>query len=166
MNLKSPRLRRPGAPIAAAAVVGLGIVLVPTAAYASPAHGIPSSTTLDACGYFVGVQTPSFTHTDGTTTIQRGTWTGVTNNYVDTAVASLGKVQGAFYEITTPYGADGRDTEGTESFTSNAGQIYQSFSYGPDVPGGFSVSVTATRDLSFLTSSTNGDCYTGSFPRP
>jgi hypothetical protein len=146
--------------------VGGGVGVFATSAFATPAHGTTSMTTLDACGYFYGEQTPAFTHTDGTTTTQRGTWTGVWNNYVNTPVASLGKVQGAFAETTSTYGPGGQDTQGTESFTSNAGQIDQTFSYGPDVVGGFNVSVTATRDLSFLTSNTNGACYGGTFPRP
>jgi hypothetical protein len=133
-------------------------------AFASPAHGTTSSTTLDACGYFTGEQTPANSKTDGATTTERGTWTGVSNNYVNTPVASLGKVQGAFVETSTT-DSNGNVT-GTESFTSNAGKIDQTFTYGPDVPGGFSVSVVATRDLSFLTSDTDGQCYTGPFPRP
>lgn len=147
----------------------LGTVVTPigvSMASAAPAHGTTSSTTLDACGYFIGNQTPAMTQTDGTTTTQRGTWTGVWNNYVNTQVASLGNVHGAFSETTSTYGPNGQDTQGTEVFMSNAGQIFQTFSYGPDVAGGFSVVVTATRDLSFLTSNTNGDCYTGTFPRP
>jgi hypothetical protein len=150
---------------ASAAMIGT-TVGVAGAAGASPAHGSTSMTTLDACGYFYGEQTPAFTHADGGTTTQKGTWTGVWNNYVDTRVASLGTVQGAFSETTSTYGTNGQDTQGTESFTSNAGKIDQTFSYGPDVVGGFNVDVTATRDLSFLTSNTNGACYSGPFPRP
>src|SRR5207253_2466513 len=81
---------------------------------------------------------------DGATTTQRGTWTGVTNNYVFTPVASLGKVQGAFEETTTDNFDGLGDTSGTETFTSSAGKIFQTFSYGPVVPAGFRVSVTAT----------------------
>src|SRR4051812_3983945 len=117
-----------------AAAAGLAI---PTAlsitgvASATPAHGTTVSTTLDACGYFVGDQTPANSKTDGSTTTQHGTWTGVSNNYVNTPVASLGKVQGAFEETTT---ADVRgNVTGTETFTSSAGKITQTFSYGPDV---------------------------------
>jgi hypothetical protein len=133
-------------------------------ASASPARGVTSTTTLDACGYFIGTQTAANTDTDGATTTQRGTWTGVTNNYFLTPVASLGDVQGAFSETTTTNSSG--DVTGTESFVSNAGKIYQTFAYGPDVVGGFNVAVTATRDLSFLTSSTAGQCYSGPFPRP
>ena len=60
----------------------------------------------------------------------------------------------AFDETTSTYGPIGQDTQGTESFTSNAGKIDQTFSYGPDVVGGFSGAVTVTRDLSFLTRAT------------
>lgn len=149
-----------------------GLIAVPTAlgiggagtAFATPAHGDTTSTTLDACGYFVGEQTPATTEMDGATTTRSGTWTGVTNNYVNTPVASLGDVHGAFHETTTSNVAG--DVTGTESFVSNAGKIDQTFTYGPDVVGGFNVTVTATRDLSFLTSSTAGNCYMGPFPRP
>jgi hypothetical protein len=158
--------------IGSTAVVAVGVVLLAMAETAtadpgkSPKTG--SSTTLDACGYFVGTQTAS----DDSQSVsggvisetQHGTWTGVENDYVFTPVASLGKVQGAFTEVTQT-AADGTVT-GTESFTSNAGKIDQTFTYGPSVPGGFIVTVTATRDLAFLTSSTNGNCYSGPFPRP
>lgn len=128
-------------------------------------HGTPQQTTLDACGYFYGYQTATETSTDSTgATTQKGQWTGVWNNYVNTLVASLGNVQGSFTE-TTSTDTLGNVT-GTEEFQSNAGKIDQTFTYGPSVPGGFSVTVTATRDLSFLTSDTNGHCYTGPFPRP
>jgi hypothetical protein len=150
--------------------VGAAALLVVPAftagAFASPAHGTAESTTLDACGYFGGVQTAANTKTDGATTTQHGTWTGVINNSDQSPVASLGKVQGAFEETTT-HNFDGLgDTSGTETFTSNAGQISQTFTYGPGVIGGFNVSVTATRDLAFLTSDTNGQCYMGPVPRP
>ena len=73
-------------------------------------------------------------------------------------------VQGAFTQVITT-DTSGTVT-GTETFTSNAGKIDQVFSYGPLVVGSFRVTVTATRDLAFLTSDTNGNCYTGTFPRP
>src|SRR3954453_1283527 len=135
-----------------------------TRAFAPNPHNTSSSTTLDACGYFIGTQSPAHTDTSGSTSTEKGQWSGVTNNYVFTPVASLGNVHGAYQETTTT-DANGNVT-GTESFTSNAGKIDQTFAYGPDVPGGFSVTVTATRDLSFLTSDTNGNCYTGPWPRP
>jgi hypothetical protein len=148
---------------ASAAMLG---TTVGVAGAAGASTGSPQQTTLDACGYFYGLQSSSTTKTDATTTT-KGTWVGVWNNYVDTRVASLGTVQGAFSETTSTYtGATGLDTQGTESFTSNAGKIDQTFSYGPDIVGGFNVDVTATRDLSFLTSNTNGACYSGPFPRP
>lgn len=155
--------RRLAAFSALAIAAGTSVALA-GAASAAPADGTPTSTTLDACGYFVGVQTAANTKTKNGVTEQHGTWTGVSNNYVNTPVASLGDVHGAFREATW---LDGNgDTVGTEDFTSNAGKIHQSFTYGPNVVGGFSVQVTATRSLSFLTSDTNGDCYMGPFPRP
>jgi hypothetical protein len=147
------------------ATLALGAIAVPAlATNLTPGQKISSSTTLDACGYFVGTQTANKTDQSGTLYGESGTWTGVSNNYVNTPVASLGAVQGSYTETTTTNSAG--DTSGTETFQSNAGQIDQTFSYGPDVVGGFNVSVTATRDLSFLTSSTAGACYTGPFPRP
>lgn len=154
-------MRRTVLLLATAATLGIG---GSTQAFASNPHNAPSGTTLDACGYFVGTQTAAHSDTTGSTTTETGQWSGVTNNYVFTPVASLGNVHGAYKETTTT-DANGNVT-GTESFTSNAGKIDQTFTYGPDVVGGFSVSVTATRDLSFLTSDTNGNCYTGPFPRP
>jgi hypothetical protein len=150
------------------AALALAVAVVAVPAYAvnnSPGDKSVSSTTLDACGYFVGTQTANVTSTgtDGSTT-ERGTWVGVDNNYVGGPVASLGTVQGSFVQ-TTATDPDGTEI-GTEIFRSNAGQITQSFRIGPAVPGFFSVSVTATGDLSFLTSDTNGACYTGAFPRP
>ena len=128
--------------------------------------GATTSTTVDACGYFVGTQTSALTAKYGVTTTTIGSWTGVDNNYVNTPVNSLGPVKGAFLETTSTYGTGGQDTKGTELFTSLDGTISQTFSYGPDVAGGFNVAVTATGKLSFLTSNTNGACYSGAFPRP
>jgi hypothetical protein len=138
-------------------------VVIAVPAYAgndSPGQKIMSTTTLDACGYFVGVQTANETTNSGSTYSEKGTWTGVTNNYVNTPVASLGDVVGSYSEtvVTNPDGS----INGTEIFHSNAGQINQTFSF----KGTWTVSVTATRSLSFLTSDTNGACYTGPFPRP
>ncbi|MCU1490918.1 MAG: hypothetical protein JWM85_2323 [Acidimicrobiaceae bacterium] len=167
MNIHRMNRLRLVVPMATLVGLGSGMLLVPSAS-ASPDHGVASPTTLDACGYFGGEQTPAFSHTSGDTTVQAGTWVGVSNNYGGGPVASLGSVHGAFFETTTTYGPKGEDTTGTEWFTSNAGQISQTFTYGPDVTGGYSVIVTATRDLSFLTSNTNvvGGCYSGTFPRP
>ena len=150
---------------AGAAVVAAAAFAFVGPAYAAPASGHPSnSTTLDACGYFVGTQTVTSDKTTNGVETQHGTWSGVINNYFNPPVASLGTVQGAFTQITTT-DTSGTVT-GTETFTSNAGKIDQVFSYGPSVVGGFSVTVTATRDLAFLTSDTNGGCYTGIVPRP
>jgi hypothetical protein len=132
----------------------------------SPGQKISSSTTLDACGYFVGTQTANQTTSSvssGVTSYtEKGTWTGVTNDYSFTPVASLGSVMGSYIEATTT-NADGSITTGTETFHSNAGEIDQTFSYSAaDV---WDVTVTATGSLSFLTSSTNGACHAGPFPR-
>jgi hypothetical protein len=61
-------------------------------------------------------------------------------------------------------GGTGTITNGTEVFRSDAGTITQTYAYDPAT--GWHVSVTATGSLSFLTSDTNGNCYTGAFPRP
>jgi hypothetical protein len=150
--------------VSAIALVGAGT----TAASAHPVithGGSPGSTTLDACAYFVGTQTAqttkSITNSDGSvTTTEHGSWTGVTNNYVNTPVASLGSVEGRYAETYTK-NVDG-SISGTENFVSSAGNIDQVFIIGP----GYNVSVTATKSLSFLTSNTNGACYTVPFPRP
>ena len=153
------RLGAGAAVVAAAAFVFVG------PAYAAPASDHTASpTTLDACGYFVGTQTVTSDKTTNGVETQHGTWSGVSNNYTNIPVASLGTVQGAFTQVITT-DASGT-TMGTETFTSNAGKIDQVFSYGALVVGGFSVTVTATRDLAFLTSDTNGSCYTGIVPRP
>jgi hypothetical protein len=151
--------------LAAVAVAAVAVAVPAYAVNETPGQKISASTTLDACGYFVGTQTANVTSTgtDGSTT-ERGTWVGVDNNYVNTPVASLGMVHGSYAETTSTNEAG--TTTGTEIFRSNAGQITQTFTYGTGVIGGFSVSVTATGDLSFLTSDTNGACYTGAFPRP
>jgi len=77
-------------------------------------------------------------------------------------VASLGAVKGSFSETYTEDSTG--NLSGTETFQSNAGSISQVYSFSTSI--GWTVSVNATRDLSFLTSNTNGDCYTGAFPRP
>lgn len=151
----------------------LGLLAAPTMAAPSGnnGHGTPNAgeafTTLDACGYFFGYQTSNnikeTTIAGAVYTIERGTWTGVWNNYNNPKVGSLGNVQGSYVETTT-VDANG-NTTGTESFNSNRGQIDQSFSYGPDVAGGYAVQVTATGDLAFLSSNTDGECYSGTFPR-
>jgi hypothetical protein len=153
--------------VSAIALLGAGA----TAASAHPVNthgGTASSTTLDACGYFVGVQTPTTTKVTtnsggSTTSTEHGSWTGVSNNYVNTPVVSLGSVQGEYTETVTR-NVDGSET-GTENFVSSAGKIDQVFVIGANFSS-FAVSVTATKSLSFLTSDTNGGCYTGPFPRP
>lgn len=148
----------------AALVTAALAVAVPAFAY-NETHGqkITSSTTLDACGYFVGSQTANKTTQSGTSVTEKGTWTGVSNNYVFTPVASLGTVTGSYTESYDVDGTTGAISNGSEIFRSDAGMITQSFSYDPST--GWHVSVTATGDLSFLTSDTNGGCYTGAFPR-
>jgi hypothetical protein len=152
--------------ILAAFVVSAVAVAVPAyAVNTSPGQKTTSSTTLDACGYFVGLQTANKTSTSGGGSTENGTWTGVSNNYGNGPVTSLGTVKGSYTETTSFDQASGTTT-GTETFRSNAGTITQTFSYGPNVVGFFSVTVTATGALSVLTSDTNGGCYTGTFPRP
>ncbi len=77
-------------------------------------------------------------------------------------MASLGTVQGSFSETFTEDSIG--NLSGTEMFQSNAGSISQSYAFSTIT--GWAVTVSATRDLSFLTSSTAGQCYTGQFPRP
>lgn len=137
------------------------------AAPAFAAKGEPRSTTLDACGFFVGTETPSNTRestVDGVTTKSvRGTWVGVSNNHGGGPVASLGTVKGSYHleTVTSPDGT----VNGTETFNSGAGKIEQVFTIGPNFSF-FEVTVVATRDLAFLTSSTAEGCYSGVFPRP
>lgn len=141
------------------------------AAAAAPAlavndtHGqkVTVQTTLDACGYFIGTSTANKTTQAGDSYTDKGTWSGVENNYYYTPVSSLGTVTGSY---TDSYNEDssGNITNGSETFRSGDGTITQSYSY--NTVTGWDVSVTATGDLSFLTSNTNGDCYTGPFPRP
>ena len=153
--------------IVAMVLVAVSLMAAPVSANnGDHGKGTPSSTTLDACGYFVGTQTSSNSSestADGiTTSSERGTWVGVSNNYDNGPVASLGTVRGSYSEVTTTY-ADG-SFSGMESFNSGAGKIEQTFSFSEAT--GFNVQVTATRDLAFLTSDTNGFCYAGEFPRP
>jgi hypothetical protein len=153
--------------ITAVSVLGAALALaagaVPAlAGNATPGQHAVSSTTLDACGYFVGTQTANKTADTGTSYSEKGTWTGVDNNYGGGPVASLGDVKGSYTE-SYDYAPNGDITNGTEIFRSNAGELTQTFQF---VGGTWSVSVTATRSLSFLTSDTNGHCYMGPFPRP
>jgi hypothetical protein len=112
--------------VLAALVVAAVAVAVP--AYAvnnSPGQKSPSFTTLDACGYFYGYQTANKTSTSGTTYTEKGTWTGVSNNYYYTPVASLGTVTGSYAESQdgSYSGGTGTITNGTEVLRSNAGTI-------------------------------------------
>jgi hypothetical protein len=148
------------AALAAAALA----VAVPAFAYnESPGKKTTSMTTLDACGYFVGWQTANKTTESETSFAEKGTWTGVSNNYYLTPVASLGTVTGSYTDSYDLDSATGAVSNGSEIFRSDAGTITQSFSFDPST--GWHVSVTATGDLSFLTSDTDGACYTGAFPR-
>jgi hypothetical protein len=153
--------------ILAALVAAAAVLAVPALAVNdSPGQKDTSSTTLDACGYFVGTQTANKTSTSGTTYAEKGTWTGVSNNYGGGPVTSLGPVQGS-YSLSQDgsfSGGAGTITNGAEVFRSDAGTITQTYAYDPTT--GWHVSVTATGSLSFLTSDTNGSCYTGAFPRP
>jgi hypothetical protein len=151
--------------VLAALVATAAVMAVPALAVnTSPGQKVTSSTTLDACGYFVGEQTANKTSTSGSTYAEKGTWTGVSNNYGGGPVTSLGPVQGSYTLSQDGSFSSGLITNGSEVFRSNAGTITQTYAY--DTATGWHVSVTATGSLSFLTSDTNGNCYTGAFPRP
>ena len=124
---------------------------------------MPTATTLDACGYFVGTSTANKTTANGDFFTDKGTWTGVDNNYGYGPVASLGTVTGSYTDSYTQDPATGYISDGMEIFRSGAGMITQSYAYDAS---GWHVTVTATGSLSFLTSSTDGACYSGPFPRP
>ena len=154
--------------IMAVFLVALSLVSAPAiAAKQHEGKGVPSPTTLDACGYFKGTQTPSTikeSTVDGVTyKTERGTWEGIINVGDGSQVGSLGAVKGSYHLETITY-ADG-SISGTESFNSDAGKIDQVFAIGPGFSS-FDVSVVATRDLAFLTSGTDGECYAGPVPRP
>jgi hypothetical protein len=168
--LAKPKLRRTHMNrllIVAALVLAAAALAVP--AYAvnnAPGSKATSPTTLDACGYFVGTQTENKSTQDGATYSEKRTWTGVSNNYGNGPVASFGSVKGSYSlsEDGSYDGGAGTITNGVEVFRSDAGTISQTFAYDPAT--GWHVSVTATGDLAFLTSTTDGGCYTGPFPRP
>jgi hypothetical protein len=154
--------------ITAVSILGATFVLVASAGPAlannlTPGQKTPTTTTLDACGYFTGVSTANKTTQSGTFYTDKGTWTGVSNNYYDTPVASLGTVTGSYTDSGNLDPSTGAITGGTEVFRSDAGSITQSYAFDPAT--GWHVSVAATGSLSFLTSSTNGACYMGTFPR-
>jgi hypothetical protein len=126
--------------------------------------GVPAETTLDACGYFIGYQTPShvYTYQDGgvTYTAEYGTWVGVWNNYSHIPVASVSPVTGSYLDA---YSIDAAgNIRGVEYFRSAKGNIQQRFAR---TSGQWTVSVVATDQLAFLTSDTSGHCYTGPVPR-
>ena len=147
--------------LAALAVAAVAVAVPAYAVNTTPGQKITSSTTLDACGYFVGTTTANKTTTSGSNYTEKGTWTGVSNNYGGGPVNSLGSVTGSYTESQTGSYSLGT-LSGTELFRSSAGTINQTFSYN----GTWTVTVTATGNLSFLTSDTNNACYTGTWPRP
>lgn len=125
--------------MAAAAASGLALLVAAGTAGADPGHGFNktgSSTTLDACGYFIGTQTPSNDSTNTSNGVmsetQHGTWTGVENNYVFTPVASLGDVHGAYTEVTQTT-ADGTTT-GTETSPPTPARSTRASATGPAFP--------------------------------
>jgi hypothetical protein len=128
--------------------------------------GVPTETTLDACGYFVGTQTATQTYkytNDGVTySAEYGIWRGVDNNYSHIPVLSVSPVIGSYFDVHSK-DATG-NVHGIERFRSAKGNIDQTYSFSPTT--GWSVGVVATNQLSFLTSNTNGHCYAGPFPRP
>jgi hypothetical protein len=154
-------------------VVAVAMFALGTTAFASNANdgndtqNASSITTLDACGYFTGIQTPIQADQRVTNLVtytkESGTWTGVTNNYVNTPVVSLGPVSGRYHDSHSKDAAG--NIAGTERFRSAAGNIDQVYAYTASTHT-WRVSVVATDRLSFLTSDTNGQCYTGPFPRP
>jgi hypothetical protein len=153
------------------AVVSLASVAVAVPAYAvndTPGQKITGPTVLDACGYFYGTQTANKTTTVGSTYSEQGTWSGV-NNFSGvlnapqgSPVASLGTVTGSYNMTVVTISVN--SISGVESFKSDAGTIDQTFAF--SLTTGWTVTVTATGSLAFLTSSTAGACYTGPFPRP
>jgi hypothetical protein len=129
----------------------------------TPGQKVQTTTTLDACGYFIGVSPANKTTQSGTFYTDKGPWTGVSNNYSNAPVASLGTVTGSYTDSGNYDPSTGVISNGTEVFRSDAGSITQSYAVDPAT--GWHLSVTATGSLSFLTSSTDGACYTGPFPR-
>lgn len=125
-----------------------------------------SQTTLDACGFFVGTQTPDSSSSKTKNGVQyfseSGTFVGISNNYGKGTVTSLGNVTGTYKEA---YTINNGVVSGTEHFVTNQGTVSQTFSYNTNYTN-FNVNVVATGNLSFLTSDTNGECYAGTFPRP
>jgi hypothetical protein len=138
------------------------VALLASSAFAA---GVPTKTTLDACGYFYGYQTASHSEQrvkEGVTqTNEHGTWVGVWNNYVNTPVASVSPVTGTYHDKHTRDAAG--NISGTERFKSAKGNIDQVYAF--NVSTGWHVKVVATDQLSFLTSDTNGHCYKGPWPR-
>lgn len=153
------------AAVVLALVAILGITVLGSRALAGVPIA-PTTTTLDACGYFTGIQTAtnsrSGTNPDGTAySSDEGTWIGVWNNGGPLVASLGGQVNGQYRESSTG-SYDAQTLSGTEKFESKWGTITQVYSY----TGTWTVSVVATGDLSFLTSDTNGNCYSGPYPRP
>jgi len=138
-----------------------GLLLTVSPALAQGKHGGDQSyiTTLDACGYFISNATPSrssaYTDHDVKHSSESGTFTGVINHYASSPVASLGRVSGSYSETYTTDVAG--NVSGTEVFRSKSGSIYQTFSFAPAQC--YTVEVSATGNLSFLTSDTPNNCY-------
>jgi len=149
--------------LAVPCVLLAGLLLTVSPALAQGKHGGDQSytTTLDACGYFISNATPNhssaYTYHDVKHSSESGTFTGVINNYGFSPVASLGRVSGSYSETYTTDAAG--NVSGTEVFRSKSGSIYQTFSATPEPGRVYTVEVSATGNLSFLTSDTNGHCY-------
>ena len=153
--------------LAVIAVLLAGLLLTVSPTRANNKHGGQTySTTLDACGAFVGAATPTSRterpYQGVTYSSERGTFTGVTDNDNKGPVASLRTVTGTYSETYTT-GAAG-NLSGTEIFWSKSGTISQTFSYDP--ASGHTVEVSAMGSLAFLTSDTIGHFHAGPVPRP
>src|SRR5947208_15542995 len=82
--------------------LALGAIAVPAfAANLTPGQKISSSTTLDACGHCVDTQNANKTDQSGAPYSEKGTWTGVSNNYGSALVASHGTLQGPYTDTAT-----------------------------------------------------------------
>jgi len=149
-------------------LVIVGMTVIPASAAVNSGNGTvfetgtATSTTLDACSAFSGTQTSSQSHSvttpDGTLNYsERGTWTGLTQNWGATPLGGLPTNVSGTYTLEYRYTAASGSLTGTEEFQSSAGNIAQQYSYSAST--GWTVNVVATGSLSFLTSNTNGNCY-------